>query len=82
MFVLFALIAAQAAAGRIKYNTAGGPVDSKLNIHIVPHTHDGTTCELLHLVPVFFQVRPNLLFFSPPFLLRGRDVRFVHDRWY
>ena len=37
---LFAL-AAGALAGRIKYNTAGGPVEGMLNVHIVPHTHDG-----------------------------------------
>ena len=35
-------LCAGACAGRIKYNTAGGPVDGKVNVHIVPHTHDGT----------------------------------------
>ena len=35
-------LGAGAYAGRIKYNTAGGPVDGKVNVHIVPHTHDGT----------------------------------------
>jgi hypothetical protein len=36
---LAVLGAAQGA--RVQYNTAGGPVPNKLNVHIVPHTHDG-----------------------------------------
>ena len=25
-----------------KYNTGGGPVEGKINVHITPHTHDDT----------------------------------------
>ena len=43
--VVFALALTAAdvgvAAAKMKYNTAGGPVPGKLNVHLVPHTHDG-----------------------------------------
>ena len=37
--LLVALVGA--VPGKV-YNTAGGPVAGKVNVHIVPHTHDGT----------------------------------------
>ena len=43
MVAAFTLLVALVGAvpGKV-YNTAGGPVDGKVNVHIVPHTHDGT----------------------------------------
>jgi hypothetical protein len=39
--VALALSAGGVAAARVKYNTAGGPKEGTVNVHIVPHTHDG-----------------------------------------
>ena len=43
MVAAFTLLVALVGAvpGKV-YNTAGGPVAGKVNVHIVPHTHDGT----------------------------------------
>ncbi len=40
--LLLLSIGGTAFASRVKYNTAGGPVPGKLNVHLVAHTHDGT----------------------------------------
>ncbi|XP_058107978.1 alpha-mannosidase-like isoform X3 [Magnolia sinica] len=42
---LFALVIVLAVAGRVwagflKYETGAGPVEGKLNVHLVPHSHD------------------------------------------
>jgi hypothetical protein len=43
-FCLVLAICAAAWASKIKYNTNAGPRDGVVNVHIVPHTHDGTGC--------------------------------------
>lgn len=42
LLLAVAVISAIAGAdgGYIAYNTSGGPVDGKLNVHLVPHSHD------------------------------------------
>eukprot|EP00252_Welwitschia_mirabilis_P007627 TRINITY_DN1919_c0_g1_i1.p1 TRINITY_DN1919_c0_g1~~TRINITY_DN1919_c0_g1_i1.p1 ORF type:complete len:1055 (-),score=246.23 TRINITY_DN1919_c0_g1_i1:132-3296(-) len=38
--LLLLLAITEDRAEGIKYNTKGGPVEGKLNVHLVPHTHD------------------------------------------
>lgn len=39
-FVLVVGLAVGGESGCIKYETGGGPVEGKLNVHLVPHSHD------------------------------------------
>lgn len=45
--VLCAAPSATAHLPPATYNTAGGPVAGKLNVHIIPHTHDGESAVLV-----------------------------------